>query len=161
MSETGEKLSVEDVHDAVQEFLQHPKVRPLIVAEAWSLLRTLDNSLLEWFPICTYIGDREHGASYVYLVRLLGQPFYKIGQSRDPEKRRAGLSSGAGPGQDFELVHYFEADDSDAAEKWLHSHFDDCRVEYEFFRLDDKDVVFVQAIDRYEDGSFIREASSD
>jgi len=75
---------------------------------------------------------------YIYLVRGVGTPWYKIGKSKNPEVRSKQLGT-QGPFK-HELIHTIRVSDMKLHEEYWHNHFATKRVEGEWFTLSDGDV---------------------
>lgn len=77
-------------------------------------------------------------AGYIYLIHGEGTTWYKIGQSTDPHQRNKQLGT-QGPFK-HTMLQCIKTDDMDAVEDFLHRHFAHCRVEGEWFLLQEKDI---------------------
>ena len=91
---------------------------------------------------------KDHGLSYrpgfVYLLSSPETRFCKIGRSRDLGPRLKRLSTL--PPFEYDVTHYFRADDCHRAEAALHAHFEKCRKRGEWFALQPDDIAWIQSI---------------
>lgn len=82
--------------------------------------------------------ERTKNQGFVYLVDAVGTTWYKIGQSISPSKRLHSISCKAP--YDCRFIHVFEVEDMTGTEQFWHKHFDDKRVNGEWFELTQEDV---------------------
>jgi hypothetical protein len=80
---------------------------------------------------------------YVYLVRMAGTEFYKVGIASDVERRRSALTT-ASPVA-IEIVAYALADDAAAEERKLHAILAPFRSRGEWFELSECMVGLVRS----------------
>lgn len=90
---------------------------------------------------------------HVYLITCAG--LHKVGKTRDLETRIRGYQTALPGGAT--LVHSFEADNVDEAERVLHTRFKVKRRNGEWFALTPEDVDYVCAIGGYRDGRWCQE----
>jgi len=77
-------------------------------------------------------------AQYIYVFRLEGTAYYKIGVSNNPKKRRRTLSTGSPIG--IEIVCAFESRDCCGGERRLHAMFAANRHKNEWFVFPEADA---------------------
>jgi predicted GIY-YIG superfamily endonuclease len=94
-----------------------------------------------------YQQNKKHG--YVYLMHSEND-FYKIGISKNV-KRRAWELNRYIPIV-IRAVHYFACHDYRKVERALHEKYSSKRVQYEWFKLDKKDVKWITSITNYQLG---------
>lgn len=92
-------------------------------------------------------------AGYVYLLHA-DTGHYKIGFSRDPQKRLKDLDVGP---MNITLIHSIPADDMANAELRLHQMLEAKRWKGEWFALNEDDVHFIKALKKYVSGNFFTE----
>ena len=83
---------------------------------------------------------------YIYLLEEPTNRWYKIGMSRDANKRIKGLRL---PFK-VTMLHSFPSDDVAQVEQYLHEKFADKRLHGEWFALTQEDVNWLCSIERYE-----------
>lgn len=79
---------------------------------------------------------------YVYLIQNLETSRYKIGVSKNPNKRLAQLQTGSG--EELKLIHMFETDNARKIESALHNIYRQHKTMGEWFDLSiSEEVVFI------------------
>jgi hypothetical protein len=77
---------------------------------------------------------------YVYLIESYNTQFYKIGISKnDPHKRLKQLATANA--DELRLITTYESEYYRKLEKWLHRKFSQYRLEGEWFKLPDDDII--------------------
>jgi hypothetical protein len=87
--------------------------------------------------------DEEMGDGYIYIMHNPSTELHKIGQSRDPERRRKQI------GEKVTLVAAYSVKDALSSEQALHRHFSEQRVGGEWFRLSGEDLIWIDSLDLY------------
>lgn len=87
---------------------------------------------------------------YIYLIRGIDTPWYKIGKTADPKARIKAFNT-QGPFL-CEVVRLFKVNDMNYAEAGLHDCFRDKRVQGEWFTLDSDDLDTLLSIRETPDG---------
>ena len=83
------------------------------------------------------------GPGYVYVFQRPSDGAYKIGLSRQPQVRLVQVRENF-PGT--ELIHLIKTDDMQVLEGKLHSRFVDCRLDGEWFNLDDETIEILKQV---------------
>lgn len=83
--------------------------------------------------------------SAVYLIQAFDTNHFKIGITKRKLSRRLNELQ-TGNGLKLELVAKFKTKYGTKLESRLHKHFDDKRIEGEWFVLEDKDIIEFEAI---------------
>jgi len=81
--------------------------------------------------------DENATTGYIYLGKQHGS--YKIGKSKDPNRRREDISL-LGP-EPFEIIHEIKTDDMNGVEKYWHERFNSKHKRGEWFNLSKADVA--------------------
>lgn len=78
--------------------------------------------------------------NYIYIMSTVieGKKFYKIGVSKDPEKRHKAVQTGC-PSEVL-LEHYEERDNAYKTEKYLHNEFQGYKTYGEWYQHNDLDL---------------------
>jgi hypothetical protein len=82
---------------------------------------------------------------------------YKIGQAENVEFRLRTLLEAIPPNANvtMNLIHQFETDKMQEAERALHYRYQTKRIEKEYFSLEKEDIRFLLSIERYQKGQFL------
>jgi predicted GIY-YIG superfamily endonuclease len=81
---------------------------------------------------------------FVYLIRNRDTGTYKIGISKNVDRRLRTLNSAAGGG--LELIHTIESTDMRRTERELHERYALAQLHNEWFALEDEDVEKIQSL---------------
>jgi hypothetical protein len=90
---------------------------------------------------------------YVYLVGNKDKKIYKIGKSRQPKERYKAIATKLP--FPAEIVHVVGSDDTEKAEKILHTYFASKRTHGEWFELPDEDVVKITNLISFDGNDFL------
>lgn len=90
--------------------------------------------------------SNQSNKGYIYLLEEPINHWYKIGMSRDTNKRIKGLRL---PFK-VTMLHSFPSDDVAQVEQYLHEKFADKRLHGEWFALTPEDVNWLCSVERYE-----------
>lgn len=82
--------------------------------------------------------------SFVYLMKIIDTPYYKIGIARDPGERIKAFRTQMP--LDIDVIYTFFSSDARLAEVYLHLKFVSKRYRGEWFKLSDDDISFVKSI---------------
>ena len=82
-------------------------------------------------------------SSFIYLIRS-DDNLYKIGRTFDPVKRLKQLQTGSG--KKLSLVYTLSVKNGVAAERHIHAIFSGQRIQGEWFRFTDNDMILVKKI---------------
>ena len=88
--------------------------------------------------------EKEKVKGFVYLLKIEGKNQYKIGVTKNLNKRLKQIS----PKMPFELKieHKIKHNDIYGMEDELHNKFDDKRIKGEWFKLNDNDVNYIKGL---------------
>ena len=88
------------------------------------------------------IENKNYGV--VYLLKIKNKPQYKIGVTKDLNKRLNQIS----PKMPFELKieHKIESDNIYSLEEKLHNKFEDKQIKGEWFKLNENDVSYIKSL---------------
>lgn len=75
----------------------------------------------------------------LYLIENPENETYKIGKSKNPNKRLKQLQTANGI--KLNLIHCFESEFVDTIERYLHKRFLSCKIEGEWFKLNKEQVT--------------------
>jgi hypothetical protein len=88
----------------------------------------------------------------IYLIKAItpsGDVSYKVGKSKNPEKRVKELQTGNS--NKLYISHVYDTKYSNLLESTLHIHFKPYRLEGEWFAMEESDVdMFIEICDKYE-----------
>lgn len=112
--------------------------------------------LASWMPeeyhapeVVTYepVECRPDASGYVYLIKALhDETLFKIGKTRNPEKRKTSLGVKLPFPIDFECL--IKTDDMHSLEYRLHDEFVGRRLDGEWFRLSSADVEYIRSLEQ-------------
>lgn len=83
-------------------------------------------------------------SGYVYLVKEINGPHYKIGRSKNPKNRTETFGVKLPYRVDYECI--IKADDMYELEATLHKQFEDKQVDGEWFALEPEDVAYIKSL---------------
>ena len=89
------------------------------------------------------IVGQKAGHEYIYLAHMERTNWYKIGRSKDPQKRIRRMSDGTLLPSPIVLIAKFKMSDATKTEKFLHETFDHERIHGEWFEFDLDEVGFL------------------
>lgn len=81
---------------------------------------------------------------FVYLFHNTENDSYKIGLSKDPEKRLGAIKTSLS--SDVEMILSIETGDMVSLESYLHDRFKDRRIRGEWFKLTKEDVDYIKSL---------------
>src|SRR5690606_36217138 len=76
---------------------------------------------------------------WIYLIKCDEDSLYKVGKSKNPNKRVNQLQTG-NPDK-IRIVHQFKTENAGKVEKYFHNRYNHCKKEGEWFDLDLKEEL--------------------